>query len=491
MMSLNYLANIGRFVPELIVCVTMLGLILIEATHDRSNENRGLFYAAAIGGLAVAFFYLMSHLGLPNQTIFTNSYAVDSFSSLSKAIMVLGTIGSIYLAKTSTDVYPRLKAEFSILAAGILVGGMLLASANNMLILYIGIETLSILSYVMASLKKNNDRSSEAGLKYSLYGGVTSGIMLFGMAHIFGITGSIEFGAIAGSIKNMDASQAAILLPAFLLFFAGVGYKIACVPFHMWSPDVYEGSPTPVTAFFAMVPKIAGIAVLLRITMTFFDSNTILQTTWVGLLQIAAAMTMTVGNVTAIGQTSVKRMLAYSSIAHAGNMMLGVLVINQVGSQAILFYAITYIFMTVVAFGITSSINDEYGNDHRNRFKGLIKRYPMMAIVMSVALFSLAGLPPLSGFIAKFNIFAALVSKGYYTLAVVAAVNSVIGLYYYMKLVRIMTLDNAESDQKMESFTFVRQLTMCIIALPIILLGLFWSSIIKLAGDSASIFMNL
>lgn len=490
MMSLNYLANIGRFVPEMIACATMFGLILIEATHDRSDENRGLFYAAAVGGLAIAFFYLLTHIGLPAQSIFTKSLIIDPFSTIAKAIMTLATIGSIYLAFTSDDIYPRLKAEFSILAIGILVGGMLLCSANNMLILYIGIETLSILSYAMASLKKNSDRSSEAGLKYSLYGGVTSGIMLFGMAHVFGLTGSIEFGAISESLKTMDAGQSAILLPAFLLFFAGIGYKIACVPFHMWSPDVYEGSPTPVTAFFAMVPKVAGIAILLRVTTAFFSDNTILQVSWVGLLQIAAALTMTVGNVTAIGQTSVKRMLAYSSIAHAGNMMLGVLVLNEVGTSAILFYAITYIFMTTVAFGITSSIQDEYGNDHRNRFKGLIRRYPIMAIVMATAMFSLAGLPPLSGFIAKFNIFTALVSKGYYTLAVVAALNSVVGLYYYMKLVRIMTLDEVESEQKLERFGFVRQLVLSIIAIPIVLLGLFWGQIMTLA-QSGKLFINL
>ncbi|MGB0454513.1 MAG: NADH-quinone oxidoreductase subunit N [Bacteriovoracaceae bacterium] len=481
MMGLNYLANIGHFVPELIVCMTMFALIVIESTHSRAKENRGLFYAAGVIGLGIAFFYTLSTMSTPALSIFTGSYRVDPFSSLAKAIMILSTIGCMYLAKNSEDIYAPLKAEYSILAVGVLVGGMLLASANNMLILYIGIETLSILSYAMASLKKNSDRSSEAGLKYSIYGGVTSGIMLFGMAHIFGITGSINFTEIAVNLKALDVTQALILLPAFLLFFAGLGYKIACVPFHMWSPDVYEGSPLPVTAFFSLVPKVAGICALTRVSMEFFGSNTILENAWVGILHIAAALTMTVGNVSAIGQTSIKRMLAYSSIAHGGNMLLGVLVLDQIGATAILFYGITYLFMTLVAFGVTSALQDQYGNDHINRFKGLITRYPVMAIIMAAALFSLAGLPPFSGFVAKFNIIAAVVKKGYYVLAVVAALNSVISLYYYMKVARVMILEPAESGEEVKPFTFVNQLTLSIIALPVLLLGIFWSDIMALA----------
>lgn len=488
-MQLSYLAALGHYIPELIVCITMVGLLVLEATYNKNEQGRGLLYSGAMIGLFIAFCVTAGSLTDIPVPIFTNSVVIDPFSGFLKCIMILGTMGAIYLASQSKDIYSNLKAEFVIMATGVLMGGMLLASANNMLILYLGIETLSILSYALASFRKTDERSSEAGLKYALYGGVSAGIMLFGMSHIFGVLGTIQFSEIGATLNNLSAVQLSILIPSFLMFFAGLGYKLACAPFHMWTPDVYEGSPLPVTAFFAIVPKMAALGALTRVTFVFFQEPGLLQDSWVGILQVVAALTMTVGNVGAIGQRSVKRMLAYSSIGHAGMMIMGVVVINEVGARAILFYGSTYLFMTLVAFLITSFINDKYGNDHFERFNGLIYRYPMMAIAMALVMFSLAGVPPLSGFVAKFNILSAVIEKKYYMLALIGGLNSVVSLYYYLKIVRLMVFKESESSEKIDGLGFLNQAIVVALTVPVVFLGIFWSKLIVLA-ESAKILIQ-
>jgi NADH-quinone oxidoreductase subunit N len=488
-MYLNYLASISRYIPELLLVVLMVGLILIEATYAEDEKNKRFVFITACIGLVVTFISLIVNLSGKGEAIFSNSMIIDPFSTLMKMLMVLGTLGAYYLSTFSKDIYESLKSEFIIMAVGILIGGMILASANNMLMMYIGIETLSIISYVMASLKKNDERSSEAGLKYALYGGLSSGIMLFGMSHIFGVLGTIQFTGMAANIAKLNTNQILIMMPSFVLFFAGIGYKIAAVPFHMWSPDVYEGSPTPVTTFFAVVPKLAGISALVRVTMIFFSNASSLNVAWVGLMMAIAALTMTVGNVSAIGQKSVKRMLAYSSISHAGIMIAGITMINEIGVRAIVFYAITYVFMTLVAFYVTSIVQDKYGNDHFDRFQGLVYRYPFMAIAMSIVMFSLTGLPPLAGFVAKWNIINALLSAKFYTLAIVLVLNSVVSAYYYLKIVRLMTLKQAESTEAIEGFGFLNQVVILAMTLPVLILGIFWDGIMSLAS-SAKIFIQ-
>lgn len=483
-MHLNYLANIGHYVPEILLVILMVGLILLEVTYKEDEKNRSYIFITSVIGLVATFVALIFNFNGKPLAIFSNSIIIDDFSTLLKMLMVIGTLAAIYLSRFSRDVYESLKTEFAIMAVGILIGGFLLASANNMLTFYLGIETLSILSYVMASLKKNDERSSEAGLKYALYGGISAGLMLFGMSHIFGVIGTIQFTGIATMIPKLTTLQIAILMPSFLLFFAGIGYKIASVPFHMWSPDVYEGSPTPVTTFFAIVPKLAGIAGLIRITAIFFTVDSPLKIGWIGLMLVISALTMTVGNITAIGQKSVKRMLAYSSISHAGIMLAGLVVMNDIGIRAVVFYGVTYVFMTLVAFYITSIVQDKYGNDHFDRFSGLIYKYPFMAVMMAIVMFSLTGLPPLAGFVAKYNIIQTLINTKNYTLAVVLGLNSVVSAYYYLKIVRLMTLKPAENDEKIEGFGFLNQFIICVMTLPVIVLGIFWESIMMLANNA-------
>lgn len=482
-------ANLSFYIPEILAVATMCLLLVGEAFYSPRHDKRTGLYILGFTGLLGVLIALVLQLSSPAAKILDSAVTIDSFSTMAKILLVLGSIGTLYLGILSKEIYRFQKGEFFIMTVGVLVGGMLLASANNFLILYLGIEILSILSYVMASFRRDDSRSNESGLKYILYGGVTAGLMLFGISHLYGLLGSIEFDLLSVKMASLSGQEYWVVMVSFLLFFAGLGYKISAVPFHMWSPDVYEGSPTPVTAFFALVPKIAGIAVLIRVSMVFFADNSSLAMVWVGMLHIVAALTMTVGNITAIGQNSVKRLLAFSSIGHIGMMLLGVVTLDESGAQAILFYSFTYIFMTLVAFYITSHIVDTYGSDHKIYFQGLIHKHPLMAICMIVVLFSLAGLPPLSGFVAKYNIFSVVISKKYYGLAAIAGINSVIALYYYMGLVKTIVFGKAEEEGLISRFTASQQFIIFLLFIPVVSLGIFWDKVITIA-KGASLFIK-
>lgn len=480
---------LSHYIPEIICVVLMTTLLVAESTVKEEHGNRGNIIAYALAMLSVCLFFLVKNLSSAPLFIFHDAIVIDPFSTLVKIIMVIGTMGSIFLAYTSKDIYTNLKSEFAVMATGVLVGGMLLASANNMLTLYLGIETLSILSYVLSSFKRDESTSTEAGLKYVLYGGLSAGVALYGISHLYGVLGSIQFVDMVTKLPGLEGANLALVMVSFILFFVGIGYKISVFPFHMWTPDVYQGSPIPVTAFFAIVPKMAGLAALIRVSFIFFTSNQALNVSWIGMMLVISAMTMTVGNVTAIGQSSVKRLLAFSSIGHVGLMILGVVTLNEQGVQAILFYGITYMFMTLVAFYITSHLSDMYGTDSYDVFKGLIYKHPLMAIIMSAVLFSLAGMPPFSGFVAKFNIFSVVIEKKLYGIAIVAAINSVIALYYYIKLAKTMIFGQADGEIKVEGFTPMNQAVIVALFIPVLFLGIFWEKVMMIS-ENATLFIK-
>lgn len=480
---------LSYYVPELIGIVLMTTLLVAEAAVKDEHAPRTKIHVYTQFVLFIVLVNLLMNLGEKPVHIFHNAVTIDPFSTLVKIIMTIGTMGAVYLSHSSKDIYSHLKSEFSIMAVGVLIGGMLLASSNNMLTLYLGIEILSILSYVMSSFKREDSTSTEAGMKYALYGGLSAGVALYGISHLYGVLGSIQFLEMIDKLPGLEGTSLAIVLASFLMFFVGIGYKISVFPFHMWTPDVYQGSPIPVTTFFSIVPKMAGLAALVRVSFVFFSEGSALTVSWIGLVLVIAAMTMTVGNVTAIGQSSVKRLLAFSSIGHVGMMILGVVVMNQAGVQAILFYGIVYLFMTLIAFYITSHLSDMYGTDSYDVFRGLIYKHPVMAIIMAAVLFSLAGMPPFSGFVAKFNIFSVIIEKKYYGIALVAAINSVIALYYYMKLAKTMIFGQAEGSEKVLGFTTMNQVVIIVLFIPVLFLGIFWDSAMSLSGN-ATIFIR-
>lgn len=475
---------LGYYIPEFLSVVLMMTLLIAEASVKDENAPRTKIHIYTQIGLALVLINLFMNLGEKPLHIFHNAVTIDPFSTLVKIIMVIGTMGAVFLSHSSKDIYSNLKSEFSVMAVGVLIGGMLLASSNNMLTLYLGIEILSILSYVMSTLKRDEATSTEAGLKYALYGGLSAGVALFGISHLYGVFGSIQFVEMATKLPTIEGATLAITLVSFLMFFVGIGYKISVFPFHMWTPDVYQGSPIPVTTFFSIVPKMAGLAALIRVSFVFLTEGSPLTVSWIGLILVIAAMTMTVGNVTAIGQSSVKRLLAFSSIGHVGMMILGVVVMNEAGIQAILFYGIVYLFMTLIAFYITSYLSDMYGTDSYDVFRGLIYKHPVMAIIMAAVLFSLAGMPPFSGFIAKFNIFAVVIEKKHYGIAIVAGINSVIALYYYMKLAKTMIFGQADGEEKVLGFSAWNQAVIIALFIPVLFLGIFWESAMNLSGHA-------
>lgn len=483
------LGFLSYYIPEIICIVLMTTLLVFESAVKEEHGSRSKIIGYALAMLSLTLVFLIQNLGEAPIFIFHKAIAVDPFSTLVKIIMVLGTMGAIYLSHSSKDIYTNLKSEFAIMAVGVLIGGMLLASANNMLTLYLGIETLSILSYVMSSFKRDESTSTEAGMKYALYGGLSAGVMLFGISHLYGTLGSIQFTDMVTKLPALEGANLAIVLVSFIMFFVGIGYKISLFPFHMWTPDVYQGSPIPVTSFFAIVPKMAGLAALVRVSFVFFTEGSVLTVSWIGLMLVISAMTMTVGNVTAIGQSSVKRLLAFSSIGHVGMMILGVVTLDAEGVQAILFYGIVYLFMTLIAFYITSHLSDMYGTDSYDVFKGLIYKHPVMAIIMAAVLFSLAGMPPFSGFVAKFNIFSVVIAKKYYGIALVAGINSVIALYYYMKLAKTMIFGNSDGEVKVAGFSTANQAVIVMLFIPVLFLGIFWEKVMVISGN-ATIFIK-
>jgi len=467
----------------------MTTLLVAEAAVKDEHGKRTKIYTYALVVLGLTLIPLFQNLGKAPAHIFFNAVTIDTFSTLIKIIMVMGAMGSIILSFSSKDIYSNLKSEFAILAVGVLIGGMLLASANNFITLYVGIETLSILSYVMATLKRDESTSAEAGLKYILYGGLTAGIALFGMSHIYGALGTVQFTEIYDKVADLEGTKLWIVIVSSVFFFGGLAYKVSAFPFHMWSPDVYQGAPIPVTTFFSIVPKLAGLTALVRVSMVFFNNNEALTNSWVALLLVVAGMTMTVGNVTAIGQNSVKRMLAFSSIGHVGLMILGVAVLNEAGFRALIFYSIVYMFMTLCTFYITSHLNDMYGTDNYDVFRGLIYKHPVMALVMVGTLLSLAGIPPFSGFVAKFSIFNIVIEKKYYGIAVVAAVNAVISVYYYLRLAKVIIFGKADGAEAVTGFGRLNQGVIVAFFIPVLFLGIFWEKIFTLAG-SALIFIR-
>jgi NADH-quinone oxidoreductase subunit N len=476
-MLISLLTNLSFYLPELFVIISMTLMLMFETTYKKTDSGRLFLYLVGAVGLLISLFLTMANFDESAKVLFHQAVALDNFSNMAKMLLILGTLGVVYIGYNSKDLDQNTKSEFFILSSGVLVGAMLVVGAMNLLSLYVGIEILSILSYVLASLKKKDALSQEAGLKYSLYGALSAAVMLFGMGHLYGITGSLNFVDIAKGFSSLTPEKMQIAKICLVLIFVGIGFKISAFPFHMWSPDVYQGSPVPVTAFFSIVPKLAVIAALCRITGMILDTNAELFSWWSILIQVVAVLTMTVGNLTALGQSSVKRLLAYSSMGHVGFILMGLSVGNGVGLKASLFYMCIYLFMTLVAFAVVDHVVKIYGSDESSFFKGMVSKNPLATILMTITVFSLAGFPPLGGFVAKFSILNLVIEEKNYLLAVIAALNSVIALFYYLRLTKIMIVDSSLDVGEGQKVSFVKHVYLALMTAPVIVAGLFWNSL--------------
>ena len=325
------------------------------------------------------------------------------------------------------------------------VGMMLMAAGTDLMTIFLGLEVMSVSLYVLAGFNRANLKSNEAGLKYFLLGAFSTGFLLYGMALTYGATGTTRIAKIAAVVGQMTVPSANVMLVAgMLLMLTGFAFKVAAAPFHMWTPDVYEGAPTPMTAFMSAGPKAAGFAAALRIFLVALPT---LQVEWSQLLWVLAVLTMTIGNITALRQDNIKRMLAYSSIAHAGYVLVGFAAGNSTGTAGILFYMLSYAFMNIGAFAVIILIGKKgESNGNVMDFAGLGFRHPVLAVVMSVFLFSLAGMPPTAGFIGKFYLFSGAIQKGYIGLAVIGVLNSAASVYYYLRVMVYMYMKEPTED---------------------------------------------
>jgi NADH-quinone oxidoreductase subunit N len=353
----------------------------------------------------------------------------------------------------------------------------------------VGVQVLDV-DALLAGYVKGRVQSTEAAMKYVVYGATASGVMIYGFSLLFGLTGTTQIAEIG---RALAAGPATIpMLLASVMVAVGFGYKIAAVPFHMWSPDVYEGAPTPATAFFSVAPKAAGFAVLLRFYYTVFavpDPSagfwrlTSAEVDWTLLFAVLSAVTMTVGNLVAVMQDNVKRLLAYSSIAHAGYLLMGFVLLTPAGLKAVLLYLVVYLFMNLGAFYIVLVVSNSCNGEDITDFAGLGTRAPFAAVSMAVFLFALTGIPPFSGFIGKLYLFAEVINRGIYWLVVIAGLNSVVALYYYARIVRSMFLDEPKSSTEIAVPAVPRAMIVLMVA-PTLILGVYWEPVARIASNS-------
>lgn len=365
-----------------------------------------------------------------NESFFNHMMLTDNYALAFNIVMIIAGAFIILFYNRFHEAADEHLPEVFALIVFTLAGAAVMVSYSNLLMLFLGVEILSLASYILTGLNKKDLSSNEAAMKYFLMGSFSTGFMLFGMALVYGASASFDLSVIANYVSVNQSALPGIFYVGVILILAGLLFKVAAVPFHFWTPDVYHGAPTIVTAFMASVGKIAAFAALYRLFSVSFAN---VQFAWGSVLWIVAIATMTLGNITAIYQTSMKRMLAYSSIAHIGYMLLAVLSINSYSASAILFYSIGYGISAVTAFVLVFIVQQQYGDDSVDNFKGIAKGNPLVGLVLVVAMLSLSGIPPTAGFFGKFYVFSAAVNAGYVWLVAIAVINSFISAYYYFR----------------------------------------------------------
>jgi len=375
------------------------------------------------------------------------------------------------------------KGEFYVLMLISTLGMSLMASAADIIMLYLAIETTSIPMYILAGFMTRDEKSTESGFKYLLFGAAASTIMLYGFSLLYGFTGNTNIYQIAISFYNLDFPKIAVL-GSLLLILVGFGFKISAFPFHFWAPDVYEGAPTPIAGFLSTASKAAGFVVILRVLMVVFTPSA--TPDWVNLLAIVSVLTMTIGNVLALAQKNIKRLLAYSSIAHAGYILIGVVAISQLGMTSVVFYLIAYLVTNLAAFGIVMTFSRVVGSDEISAYSGLSRRKPWLALAMMVAFLSLAGMPPLAGFVAKVFVFAAAVKVGLIWLAFVGVLNSIVGLYYYLTVLKYVYLFRSDDESKPLDISRSYAIALSILIFGIILIGTLFGPWFNISNQIAS-----
>ncbi len=484
--------NLELFIPELSLVAFAIAVILL----DLFIQRKGLLVAVSLAGLVLSAGFTVAMWGGSSQAIFNNMLAVDNFALFFK-LLFLGTAALVILASVDyVSRFARFQGEYYALVLLSTLGMMLMAATAELISIYIALELTSISLYILVGFLKD-PKSTEASLKYLLLGAIASAVLLYGMALVFGFTGKTQLGEIAQVIQALPpqtilASPALIL--GIVLLVAGFGFKIAAIPFHMWVPDVYEGAPTPITAYLSVASKAAGFAIILRVFYSAFGFPNWLSLDWGLIFAVLSAIGMTLGNVVAIPQTNIKRMLGYSSIAQAGYLMVGLATMGLspatdiIGRSGLLFFLASYAVTNLGAFIAIIAISNKLNSDLIEDYSGMGKRAPLLALGLTLCLISLIGLPPAAGFMAKFYIFSGAVQHGLLWLVIIAVINSVISAYYYLRVVKVMWLGEPVSEEKVPSSGALR-VALALSCLGVLLLGVIPGSVMKLTEVAANMFV--
>lgn len=484
--------NLQLFIPELSLAVFAIAVILL----DLFVKRKGVLAGVSVAGLAVSAMFTIVLWGGEPKLIFNDMLAVDSFSLLFKllfaGIAILVVLASVdYVGKMA-----NFQGEYYALVLLSTLGMMLMAATTELISIYVALE-LTVLSLCALVCLLKDQKSSEAALKYLLLSALVSAVLLFGMALVFGVTGKTQLGDIAQAVQAMSLTNVAAnpaLIMGIVLLITGLGFKIAAVPFHMWVPDVYEGAPTPITAFLSVGSKAAGFAIILRIFSSAFGAPEWLSSNWGLIFAVLATITMTLGNVAALPQTNIKRMLGYSSIAQAGYIMVGLAATGvsptniMPGQSSVIFFLASYALANMGAFIAVIAISNKVDSDNIQDYSGMLKRAPGLSLALTLCLVSLIGIPPAAGFMAKFYVFSTGVNSGLLWLVIIAMVNSVISAYYYLRVVKIMWLGQPASAESVDSSEALRFALMVACA-GVLLLGVVPGLAIKLTEAATRMFI--
>jgi NADH-quinone oxidoreductase subunit N len=488
-------ASVGYFVPEIYLSVLFMLLIVIDLMAKGRKNN--LLSITALVGLAGSIFFIVPQHSMPAGELFFGMYVLDEFALFFKYFFVVSGMLTVIvtMADEQFESEARSMGEYYSLVVAMVIGMIMMASSNDLLMIFVSMELVSFSAYILTGYFKRNLRSSEAALKYLVYGAVSSGLMIYGFSLIYGMTAQTNLIKISASLAAHGYDPLVMML-ATLLIIAGFGYKIGAVPFHFWSPDVYEGAPTPITALLSVASKAAGFALLVRyyfvsVPHSLQPYEDIVGLDWHSLLIFIAAASMIYGNVVALWQKNVKRLLAYSSIAHAGYILLGIIVMDKLGTQATLFYLLSYFLMNFGAFYVVILIANKTGSENLDDYRGLGRSMPLAGAALTVFLISLVGLPPTAGFIGKLMIFAAMLNKGdlYIVLALIGILTSVISLYYYMLIPLNMFLREApQSETKSMDLSMPTRLIMIALMVLTIYFGLYFAPLSDFAKYSSALY---
>lgn len=476
------MANIrlSSIAPELIVCLT--GLVVLTVGFISKRELGRVLAYLSLTGIAVAFVTVLACWGR-TESGFSQMVILDSFALFVHAVLLLAAgvtilISLDYIGQEGLEHY-----EYYALMLFAIFGMMLMAAAQDLIMIFLGLETMSISIYVLAGWRKDHPKGHEAALKYLLLGVFSSAFLLYGIALIYGSTGSTQLRGIAEFLSfGGTPASGRMLLTGMALLIVGFGFKVASVPFHMWTPDVYEGAPTPITAYMAAGVKAAGFAAFLRV---FFYSLESLQADWSMILWVIAVATMTLGNVVALAQENIKRMLAYSSIAHAGYILVGMVAGGDIASASILYYLLSYTLMNLGAFAVVTLFGRK-GEENVlvEDYRGIGYRYPVLGAAMALFMFSMAGIPPTAGFMAKFYVFSAAVAKGYIWLVVIAVLNSLVSVYYYFRVTMKIYMQAPERDLEAVALRPPMALALSVTAVGTMWVGVFPNTYLNLAKQA-------